>query len=243
MRTRTLVPVISTALVCAVVFGVLNVGAQNRPAEQTTPERCTPPKGSGIRTTIESNTDARVWMKETVRGNDVIRKFYACSNARPKHVYLASSKHDDLTDEGDTPAFSRVLVSEQSFDSQAAAFVKQTCPAGEDPKCAYTLRWVRLRDRKILREYNTVGPERPVGPVVFGDAELFWMVHRDNSAGSTCGATPCEVRMAGLLGDRTLDSGSEISGLTKYGSFVVFWIKDGKARGFDWGPTPHRMLD
>jgi hypothetical protein len=31
MRIRTLIPVIATALVCAAVFGVLNVGAQNRP--------------------------------------------------------------------------------------------------------------------------------------------------------------------------------------------------------------------
>ncbi len=242
MRTRTLMSVIATALVCAAVFGVLNVGAQNRPATTTTPERCTPPKGSGLRVTVMSNTEGRVWMKETVRGNDVYRKFYACSNHSRKHVYLATSRHDDLVDEGDTPAFSRVWVDELGLDGGAVAFMKQTCPAGEDPgRCSYTLRWVRLNDKKILREINTAGFERPTPPIIDGAGLMFWMVQTGDATGSACGAKPCEVRMAGVRGDRVLDSGSEISGLTKYASTAVFWIKEGKARGFDFGAD--RMLD
>jgi hypothetical protein len=47
--------------------------------------------------------------------------------------------------------------------------------------------------------------------------------------------------MAGLRGDRTLDSGSEISGLTKFASTSVYWIKNGQAKGYDFGAD--RMLD
>lgn len=241
MRTRTLFPVLATAAVCAVVLGALNVGAQNRPTTQTTPERCTPPKGSGERSTILSNTDARIWIKRTVRDNIVITKFYACANHSRRHVYLASDRNQDLTDEGDTPAFSRVALNEQSFDGSAAAFTKTTCPAGENPKCSYTLRWVRLKDRKVLREFNTQTPERPATPVIEGESRLFWIVDTNDSTDPGCGATPCEVRMAGLGGDRTLDSGSQISGLTK-GTLSVYWNKEGRARGFDYGGDP-RLLD
>lgn len=242
MRTRTLIPVIATALVCAAVFGVLNVAAQNQPTFITTPERCTPPKGPGLRATVMSNTDGRIWTKETVRGNDVYRKFYMCSNARPKHVYLATSRHDDLTDEGATPAFSRVLVNEQGFDTGAVAFVKQTCPAGDEPgRCSYTLRWIRLSDKKILREFNTSGFERPTAPIIDGAGLMFWTIDTYDGTRPQCGAAPCEVRMAGLRGDKTLDSGSEIVGLTKYSSTAVFWIKNGQAKGYDFGSD--RMLD
>jgi hypothetical protein len=245
MRTRTLTPVIATALVCAAVFGVLDVGAQNQPVELTTPERCTPSKGSGNRVTVISNTEGRIWMKETTRRDGiVVRKFYACSNTLRRHVYLASSKHQDLVDEGDSPAFSRVLVHPQGFDQSAVGFVKQTCPRGEDPnRCSYTLRWVRLRDRKILREFNSQGAERPAPPIIDGDGVMFWTIDTDDSTGPECGATPCEVRMAGILGDRTLDSGARIGGLAKYAGSAIYWTKNGQAKGFDFGAEPDQMLD
>ncbi len=242
MGTRTLIPVLATAAACAVVLGALNVGAQNRPTTLTTPERCTPPKGSGFRATVVSNTEGRVWIKQTTRGNTVFTKFYACANGLRRHVYLATDQHQDLVDEGDTPAFSRVSVNERALDQEAVAFTKTTCPAGENPKCSYTLRWVRLKDRKILREFNTQTPERPASPIVDGAALLFWLIDTNNSTDPDCGPTPCEVRMAGIRGDRTLDSGSQIGALS-VAQGTLYWTKEGNARGFDFAAEPDRMLD
>jgi hypothetical protein len=238
-----LIAVIATAAVSGAVFGVLNVGAQINPGVEATPERCTPPKGSGFRLTVMSNTYGRVWIKQRARGNTVYRKYYACSNVLRRHVYLATSQHQDLVDEGDTPPFSSVLVNERALDQSAVAFTKISCnPAGENARCSYILRWLRLRDGKIVREFKTAGAERPVSPVVDGESLLFWRVDTDDSTGPECGATPCEVRMAGILGDRVLDTGSRISGLG-IAEGTLYWTNGNDARGFDFASEPDRTLE
>ena len=242
MRTK-LIPVIATAVVCAVVLGALNVGAQILPGQEATPERCTPPKGSGFRHTVMSDTNGRVCVRETVRDNTVTPKYYACSNAFRRHVYLATTKHQDLTDEGETPPFSSMHVNEQALDLSAVAFVKTTCnPAGENARCNYVLRWVRLKDGKVIREFKTAGAERPVTPVIDGEALMFWIVDTDDSTGPECGATPCEVRMAGVRGDRTVDTGSSLSGLG-IGGLTVYWRKGDDVRGLNLGGEPPETLD
>lgn len=242
MRTRTLIPVIATAAICAAVFGVLNVGAQINPGSEATPERCTPPKGTG-RLTVMSNTNGRVWLKQSTKNNIVTRKYYACSNSFRRHIYLATTKHQDLVDEGDTPPFSSLLYDERALDFSAVAFVKTTCnPAGENANCNYVLRSVRLRDGKILHEVKSAKPERPSSPVVNG-ALLFYVVDTDNSTGPECGATPCEVRMIDVNGtSTTLDTGSRISPLAISG-VTLFWTNGDHARGFDFAAEPPRMLD
>ena len=243
MRTRTLISVIATAVVSAAIFGALNVAAQNQPETQTTPERCALPKGSGFRATVVSNTEGRIWYKETVRGNTVHRKFYVCVNHRRKHVYFGGTHHQDLVDEGDTPPFSRLGFGERSFDGSAIAFTKIDCnPAGENAKCNHLLRWVRLRDGKILREIRSSGAERPESPIVSGDSLLFYIVDTDNSTGPECGATPCEVRMAGVQGDKTLDSGSSISGLA-FAGLTVYWKNENDVRAYDFLNSPPAVID
>jgi hypothetical protein len=238
-----LVAVIATAAVSAAVFGVLNVGAQINPGVEGTPERCTPPKGSGFRLTVMSNTYGRVWIRQTTRNNTVYRKYYACSNLRRRHVYLATSQHQDLVDEGDTPPFSSVFVGERALNESAVAFTKSSCnPAGENARCSYVLRWLRLRDGKLIREFKTAMPDRPVSPIVDGESLLFWRTDTDNSTGPECGATPCEVRMAGVLGDRVLDTGSKISGLG-VAEATLYWTNGNSARGFDFASDPNQMLD
>jgi hypothetical protein len=58
---------------------------------------------------------------------DVTREYYACSNNYRRHVYLATTKHQDLFDEGDTPPFSSMDVNERALDLTAVAFIKTTC--------------------------------------------------------------------------------------------------------------------
>jgi hypothetical protein len=243
MRTRLPIAVIATAAVSATVFGVLNVGAQINPGVEATPERCTPPKGSGFRLTVMSNTYGRVWIKQTTRNNTVYRKYYACSNFRRRHVYLATSRHQDLVDEGDTPPFSSVFVNERALDEGAVAFTKTSCnPAGENARCSYLLRWIRFRDGKVLREFKTAGAERPTTPVIQGEGFLFWLVDTDRSTGPECGAQPCEIRMAGIRGDRVIDSGSNMSALGITGGTVT-WRKGDDLRGLDIFVDPPAPLD
>ena len=231
---RGVITAIATAGVCAAVFGALNVGAQVLPGYASRPERCTPPTGSGFRATFMSNTDGRVWTKETRRNNIVTRKYYACSNRLRRHVYLATTKHQDLTDEGETPPFSSMQVRETSFDGTAVAFVKTTCnPAGENAKCTYLVRWLRLKDKKIIRDFHTSGAERPDTPVIRADAIMVWPVA---SADPACKGLPCEARMAGVAGDRTIDSGPDISGLgIGNDERTFYWRKGNDVRGLEIG--------
>ena len=243
MRTRTLIAVIATAAVSAAVFGALNVAGQINPGVEATPERCTPPRGSGFRLTTMSNTHGRVWLRETVRDNIATRKWYACSNHYRKHIYLATTKHQDLTDEGETPPFSSMHVNEGALDTIAVAFVKTTCnPAGENARCSYTLRWLRLRDGKVIRSFDTAGAERPVTPVINANALMFWIVDTDNSTGPECGTTPCELRMAGLRGDRTIATGTNMRDLG-IGGITLYWRQGNDVRGLDIGGEPPETLE
>ena len=243
MRIRLPIAVIATAAVSAAVFGALNVGAQINPGVEATPERCTPPKGSGFRLTIMSNTHGRVWLRESVRDNIATRKYYACANRVRKHIYLATTKHQDLTDEGETPPFSSMHVNERALDTGAVAFVKTTCnPAGENARCNYVLRWLRMRDGKIIREFKTAGAERPVTPVINSNAQMFWIVDTDTSTGPECGTTPCELRMASVRGDRTIATGTTMRDLG-IGGNTLYWRQGNDVRGLDLGGEPQENLD
>jgi hypothetical protein len=237
MRTRTLTSTaaVATALVCAAVFSLLASGSEITNDPPVAPERCAIPRGSGHRATVLSNSYGRVWGNGYVRGNTQYTKYYACSNYQRKHRYLGTAHVPVTVDEGDeTQPFARLHFSEDAIASTSVAFVKNGCPAGtDDSKCEDRLRWVRIKDGKLLHEVVVTGANVYIAVrfVIVNETHLAYVVARGDST-ADCG-TGCEVHLVGPGGDKVVDSGLKIDPYSlARGGNAIFWTNGNDARGY-----------